>query len=257
MVLIRPIGGRPRGRLTSTLARRLGIRRLIVESRRAGRVVSLLLFVGLVAALVGCFSNYSFFVYGAEVYGNRLLSDAVLYEASGIDGYSIFWIEPEAVEASLEALPYVEDARVRCWLPNRVEIYVTEREPILLWRARGEVLWVGEDGGTMQPTIDLPGLIQVEDEQGDAAGPEGGMNPDIVLGIQRIHQLLPEVDLFYYNRTHGLQFVTPNGVQVYLGDGQDMAYKVRVFEAIKQQVEKEGRMVRVIDIRYPNNPFVR
>jgi|Deesub1362A_J573_1020465.scaffolds.fasta_scaffold03484_3 cell division septal protein FtsQ len=257
MVLVHPVDGKLRGRPINTLARRLGLRRLITQSRQAGRFVSLTLLVGLLAILAECFMSYSFFVYEADIRGNHLLSYEVLYEASGIDGYSIFWIDPKAVEASLEALPYVREARVRSWLPNRVEITIQEREPMLLWRTKGKALWADWDGVTMEPIRDLPGLIRLEDELAEAVGPDGHLDPNIILGIRGIRQLLPEVDLFYYNRLNGLHFTTPDGVEVRLGDGQDMAYKVQLFDAIRRQARIEGRSVHLIDVRYPESPFIR
>ncbi len=249
--------GVPRGRLSSTLARRLGIRRLVRTSRQTGRLVSLLVLLILIGILTEFFASYSFFVYDANIRGNRLLSAEQIYEASGIEGYSIFWIQPKAVEASLEALPYIRAATVRCWLPNRVEILVEEREPIILWRMSGKSLWVDREGKAMEPLRELPNLIRLEDEKGEAADADGNMDQEIALGIQRIHQRLPEIDLFYYNRAYGLHFITPEGVQVYLGDQQDMAFKVRVFDAVRRQIQKEGRTVRLIDLRYRDEPYIR
>jgi len=183
-------------------------------------MISLVVLIGLIWILCEFFISYAFYVYDADVQGNRLLSAERIYQASGIDGYSIFWIQPEIVEASLEALPYVRAATVRCWLPNRVQILVEEREPVILWQVGGKALWVDQEGRAMEPLTSLPGLVRVEDATGEAADADGNMNPEIVDGVQHIRQLLSRVDVFYYNRAYGLQFVTPEGVQVYLGDGQ-------------------------------------
>jgi cell division septal protein FtsQ len=259
--------GGARGRLTGPMARRLGLRRLLTTSRRAGRTVSLVLLIGLSWVLLEFFVRDAFFVYGADVRGNQLLSARQIYEASGIDSYSIFWIQPGAVEAALESLPYVRAATVRCWLPSRVEIFVEERDPIILWHVRDKILWVDREGRAMEPLTTLSGLIKVEDTAGEAVDANGNMNPEIVIGVQYIRQLLPKVDFFNYNRTYGLQFVTPEGVQVYLGGGQpalgqalgagtgDMAYKVQIFDAVRRQIGEEGRKVHLIDLRYENEPY--
>ncbi len=239
------------------LPRRLGLRRLVTTSRRAGRMISLVVLIGLIWVLCEFFISYAFYVYDADVHGNRLLSAEQIYQASGIDSYSIFWIQPEVVEASLEALPYVRAATVRCWLPNRVQILVEEREPVILWQVGGKTLWVDQEGKAMEPLTSLPGLVRVEDAAGEAADAHGNMDPEIVGGVQHIRQLLSEVDLFYYNRTYGLQFVTPEGVQVYLGDGQDMVYKVQLFDAMWREIGEEGRKVHLMDLRYKDRPYIR
>ncbi len=256
-VTIRRGQGVPRGRFTSAMARRLGLRRLVTTRQRAGRAVGLIVLAGLLTILVEFFASDAFYVYDAEVRGNRLLSASQIYEASGIDSYSIFWIQPEVVERKLEALPYIRSATVRCWLPNRVQIIVEEREPIILWRTRARAFWVDGEGQAMAPLADLPGLVRVEDEEGAAADGDGSMSLEIVTGIQQIRQLLPGIDLFHYNPVYGLQFITPEGVQVYLGEGQDMAYKVQVFDAVRQQIAREGRVVSLIDLRYKDEPYIR
>lgn len=246
-----------RRRFSSAMARRLGLRRLISARQRAGRAVGLIVLAGLLTILVEFFASYAFYVYDAEVRGHRLLSASQIYEASGIDSYNIFWIRPEVVEQRLEALPYIRLARVRCWLPNHVQIIVEEREPIILWRTRDGAFWVDGEGQAMAPLADLPNLIQVEDEEGAMADGDGRMNPEIVAGIRRIRQLVPEVGFFRYDPTYGLQFTTPEGVLVYLGEGQDMAYKVQVFDAVQRQIAHEGRAVSLIDLRYRDEPYIR
>jgi cell division septal protein FtsQ len=256
-VTIRRSQGVPKGRFTSTMARRLGLRRLITKGQRTGRAVSLILLAGLLTILVEFFVSYAFYVYDAEVRGNRLLSASQIYEASGIDSYSIFWIQPEVVKQRLEALPYIRAATVRCWLPNRVQIIVEEREPLILWRTQRRAFWVDEEGWAMAPLADLPDLVEVEDTEGATADGDGRMSLAIVAAIQHIRQLSPAVNFFHYDPVHGLQFTTPEGVQVYLGEGQDMAYKVQVFDAVRQQIVREGRAVHLIDLRYKDEPYIR
>lgn len=239
------------------MVRRLGLRRLITARQRAGRAVGLIVLAGLLTILVEFFASYAFYVYEAEVHGHRLLSAGQIYEASGIDGYSIFWIQPEVIEQRLEALPYIRSATVRCWLPNRVQIIVEEREPIILWRTRDVAFWVDSEGQAMVPLADLPNLVLVEDEERAMADSEGRMNQEIVVGIRRIRQIVPEVGLFRYDPIYGLQFITPEGVLVYLGEGQDMAYKVQVFDAVQRQIAHEGRTVSLIDLRYKDKPYIR
>jgi hypothetical protein len=36
-----------------------------------------------------------------------------------------------------------------------------------------------------------------------------------------------------------------------------MAYKVQVFDAVRQQIVREGRAVHLIDLRYKDEPYIR
>jgi len=256
-VVIRREDGALQVRRLSTWARRWGVRRLLTSKGRVERMAGVVVLAGLLTILVELFTSYAFFVYAADVRGNVLLSASHVYEASQIDTVSIFWIEPEVVERRLEELPYVRSATVRCALPNRVEIAVQERVPVILWRTDQGVYWVDGEGIAMRPLRELPGLVQLEDSRGDAAVDGGNLDPAIAAGIVGVRQLLPETVLFNYNRSYGLQFVTPDRVQVVLGDGQEMAHKIRVFDAVRRRIAEEGRTVHLIDLRYMDEPYVR
>lgn len=256
-VVIRREDGALQVRRLSTWARRWGVRRLLTSRSPIERGAGVVILAGLLTILVELFTSYAFFVYAADVRGNVLLSSSRIYEASQIDTVSIFWIEPEVVERRLEELPYVRAATVRCALPNRVEIAIQERVPIILWRTDQGVYWVDSEGIAMRPLSELPGLVQLEDNRGDAAVDGGNLDPAIAAGIVGVRQLLPETVLFNYNRSYGLQFVTPDRVQVVLGDGQEMAHKIRVFDAVRRRIAEEGRTVHLIDLRYMDEPYVR
>ncbi len=256
-VMVRREDGALQVRRLSTWARRWGVRRLLTSRAPAARATGVVVLAGLLTVLVELFSHYTFFVYSADVRGNLLLSASRIYEASQIDTFSIFWIEPEVVERRLEELPYVRSATVHCALPNRVEIVVQERVPVILWRTDQGVYWVDGEGIAMRPLGELPGLVRLEDSRGDAAVEGGNLDPAIAAGVVGVRQLLPETVLFNYNRAYGLQFVTPEKVQVVLGDGQEMAHKIRVFDAVRRRIAEEGRTVQLIDLRYMDEPYVR
>ncbi|GAB4567787.1 MAG: hypothetical protein Kow0047_20200 [Anaerolineae bacterium] len=251
--------GRRSGTISSfgSLARRWGLRRVITHSRRDGHWISLLVLLLCLGLLAICFGSYRFYVYEADIRGNRLLPREKIYEISGLEGYSIFWINPREVATRLESSPYIREAEVDIGLPDRVQIYVQEREPIILWEQQGGAFWVDRDGVVMEPITELPTLIHLEDEQGEAGiGPQL-VHPAIPKAIQSIHQLLPEVRAFYYNGRHGLQFTTPEGATVYLGSPADLEYKVRLFEAVRRQILEEGRSATLIDLRRRDELYIR
>jgi cell division septal protein FtsQ len=80
------------------------------------------------------FATEAFYVYEARVVDNQLVPAEEIYQNSGLEGMSIFWINPSQVEAAIASLPNIKEARVHCGLPNRVTIKVVERQPQVVWQ---------------------------------------------------------------------------------------------------------------------------
>ena len=66
------------------------------------------------------------------IHGNVRASDAQILEVSGLETEeaNLFEMDVRTIEAGVETLPWVKDARVRISLPDSVSIEVTEHEPL-------------------------------------------------------------------------------------------------------------------------------
>jgi cell division protein FtsQ len=98
-----------------------------------------------------------------EVYveGRERTDKRALRQALGVvRGEPILAVDPETVRARLLELPWVADARVIRYLPDRVHVRLFERRPLALWQ-RGGVYALLDRTGTV---IEGPGL-----DLGDAA----------------------------------------------------------------------------------------
>ncbi len=62
-------------------------------------------------------------------------------------GSPILDFDPEAARARIEALPWVDDARVLRLFPSTIFVEITEKHPFALWQVNGEVWLIEEDGG--------------------------------------------------------------------------------------------------------------
>jgi len=82
-----------------------------------------------------------------------------VYRQAGIDGYSVFFIDPATVRERLAELDHVYDARVRVRLPARVSIELTERQPTILYQIQGNSWWIDDEGVIMPITEEKEGLI--------------------------------------------------------------------------------------------------
>ncbi len=103
----------------------------------------------------------AFYVSSVAIGGEKYLSREEIFRYSDIARRHIFWIDPEDVEARLEAVPNIADASVLVgWPPDMVQILVTEREPALIWE-QGVRVWVDVNGIVMKQREDRPDLLRV------------------------------------------------------------------------------------------------
>jgi cell division protein FtsQ len=65
-------------------------------------------------------------------------------------------VDPEAVRARLLELPWVADARVTRYLPDKVHVRLFERRPLALWQRRGVYALLDRTGTVIEgPGLDL------------------------------------------------------------------------------------------------------
>jgi len=216
-----------------------------------------ILFLGVLGwLLVWFFVSNRFYVNHVVVEGNQRVSSEAISAASGVYGYSIFWVNPRKVAESIsEALPPIRDARVRYGLPNVVRLTVEEQGKHIMWLIGHQRYWVDDEGhlhpaqGGDDPYLTVrdtrPGVL----EQVDA---------EAVVAARQLTQLLPELKTVEYAPSTGLRFTHARGWTVYLGKGAEMASRVQALRTIERRFADESAVQpAVVDVRFPENPYYR
>jgi cell division protein FtsQ len=82
-----------------------------------------------------------------SVSGNKELSLGEVIAATGItSANSLPFLDVTVLRDRLKTLPLVADVSVRKFYPDKIAIYLTEREPYALWQMDGDVHIVSADG---------------------------------------------------------------------------------------------------------------
>jgi cell division septal protein FtsQ len=222
---------------------------------REGTVLSVLLLVALAWLTSQFFTTHRFYVYDAEVRGNRFVDRKEIYDASGLHELSIFWIKPEQVEAAISNLPGVKEARVTCRLPNRVTIEVVERQTQIIWQ-RGEVRYSVDDRGIILPLeAELEGMLLIQDLTTGPLEVGDRVNPEAIVSALELRPILPETASLQYSDRKGLIFYQAE-YPVYLGTG-NMAEKMVILNALLQDLVSDGIQPEYVDVRFMESPFYR
>jgi cell division protein FtsQ len=102
-----------------------------------------------------------------EVYAEgRIRTDpeALRAKLGIVVGQPILTVDPTAMRARLEQLPWVEQASVERLLPDRVEVRLVERQPLALWQRTDRFALIDRGGAIIAPDIAaLDGLGEVPD----------------------------------------------------------------------------------------------
>ncbi len=97
-------------------------------------------------------SSLGFAVEKVDVKGNYFTSEIDVLGAIGLDGdTSIIGYDVDKVRDELKALPWVKAVTVQKIYPDRLNIMLSEHQPMALWQHNGEVDIVDKDGNVIIP----------------------------------------------------------------------------------------------------------
>ena len=232
------IGRRPRGRI-------------------GPRMFSLLLAIALAFLIAYVFVSDAFYVYGAIVRGNSVVSPEEIYGLSEVDGYSIFFIESRQVEAAIHTLPDIRDVKVQLGLPSELIVEVEERQAEVMWETGQERYGVDEEGRILSLPEGVDPSISVRDLDGTPRRPGQHVDPQIIAAASRFSTLLPGVRDFDYSQQYGLSLMDEHGWRIHLGNGEDAESKVATMTALVHRLASQGAAVEFIDLRFQESPFYR
>ena len=216
------------------------------------------IFAGLLCyALFYCFTDEQFYIFGAAISGNSRLSAQRIYDQAGIEGQSIFFLNPEEVRKRVEGLPNIKASSVSLQLPATVEIQVQEREPSFGWQVGQKTYWVDEEGMVMEPAGPPPHSVTLLDMDSQAPGPGVKLSPEIMQVVGELRRWLPQEKIFQWSQTEGISFLHAKGFPVYLGQAEDMQDKIAALRALTEDFTSKGIQPKFVDLRFSGRPYYR
>jgi cell division protein FtsQ len=196
------------------------------------------------------------------VAGNQLLSANDLEAAAAVSGANIFWVRQEEVRQRLQALPAVQSARVGAFLPDRLEIRVSERTPAAVWQVDDAAFLVDRDGRVLGPASAPRQLPTIRDLGQTHIRAGSSVDAAALRAVFRLSQLLPQVATavpreFEYAAGSGVSMVAETGQRVRFGTGDDLEWQVSTLVAVRRELERTGQHAELIDVRFKDRPYVR
>jgi hypothetical protein len=204
-----------------------------------------------------------FYVYEAKVLGSDRVAPDDLFDASGLDGLHVLWVDPAKAEEKISrAFPTLRRAEVVCGLPAKCTFTVMQREPEIVWRevgdaeSVGKVWWIDAEGVVFPVDGTFPGRFEVRGPLPRDADEDDRLQDRIRVALAEL--LAAETDvskLFYYIPGRGLVFTDARGGRIVLGEGTGVAERLRVLNSLVDSLEARGLTPRVVDVRFPQAPY--
>lgn len=259
--------------------------------------LAVLLLATLLAAGYFLWNAPFFQVQSAQVLGNSRVDVTDINAVLGVNGKPIFTLRAAELEQSLlVAFPELASVAVRIELPSSVQVRVAERVPVLTWRQGDTIQLIDQEGfafplrlsasTVISPVVeaagDPPGVglnsqdaaalladqlaassgdpdLEPGSDQSDKAPQkqEPFLKREMVSSILSMASAAPQGAVLVYQPEHGLGWLDARGWEVYLGDAQDIAAKLNVYDAILLRLDDEEIQPAVISVEHVHNPYFR
>jgi cell division septal protein FtsQ len=213
------------------------------------------LIVILLVTLYAMLFSDLFYIDSMAVGGVRYLTREQIFESSGLANKHLFWVKPDEVEAHLEDNPTIVDAQVYVgWPPNMVSIFITERDPAIIWEQGDFRVWVDVNGIIMFQREEREDLVRVVYQSPTEPLDVGKqIDRNIIAGALQLKAMFPSIERLLYDPVKGLGYEDGRNWIVWFGTGTNMQIKAKVYDTIVR-VNYPSIQFREVDVSDPDHP---
>jgi cell division protein FtsQ len=185
--------------------------------------------------------------------GEKHLSRDEILAAAGVTVHaSLLFFDVADARARLLTNPWIAEATVQRFLPDRLVISISERAAFALWQKAGRVGVIAEDGTVLEPSVlpryaDLPFVV--------GAGAETRAKAFLAL-LDRRPELRATVRASVLVAERRWNLRLKNGVDVRLPE-RDVERALDQLVALERGVKLSDRDITTIDLRLPDRVTVR
>ncbi len=223
------------------------------------RTIAILIIILAIAGLMQFARAEQFKVGQVQVDGIEMLTSAQVRSLLGVEGKSLFFLDPAAVTQNLQLAAEVKSAQVTLVWPNKIVVQVEERLPMIEWNDAGRVWWLSSDGVAYVERGEHQGLIKIRSDREVLSVVENAqtpvLNPSLLRAAASLSKHLPQIQDWIYDAEHGLGFSDSYGWLVYFGTGGDMPMKVRIYQAIAEKLSADGIQAEMVSVEDQSAPY--
>jgi cell division septal protein FtsQ len=193
--------------------------------------------------------------------GNRVVSSGDIVKAARVNMNVNMWLQnSRAIARRVEAIPYIDNARVHRYPPSTVVVAVTERVAYAVVVSDEQSVLVDRHLRVLAPQYDASALPTF------TLPPGVELDPGTFIARRDAISLANDYDAMiaghvvplelHYDKFGGLVATVRGGIQILLGDDADLTKKLSLVDPILAQVVRKERGVSEVDLRAPGTPVV-
>jgi len=212
-------------------------------------------------------------IHSIAVVGNQRVSWEQVVKAAGLDStVSFFSVNESRIEKGIEANRYLIFERLEKQFPDKLTLYVRERQPQVFVSEMGAIYALDTEGMVLERNDESLNTKEFEDLAKDAGCViVTGLKPkELRVGrmmtagtgahMEAYHQLLTEITLQGYfqqvselNVTdpESIYLITRNGYTAHLGDLTDLRAKIGTVRAVEAKLIEMGKTGGMMEVTIP------
>ena len=210
--------------------------------------VSIVLLIGYLVAL----STPIFKLEDVSFKGIKRVSQAQLLQKGGLEnGVNLLALNLSEVKKNMESTPWVKKVYLHRELPNKLQVVVTEQQPVFLVPIQQDLYYLNEEGllfkkSEMKEGASIPILTGLEKKDWT---PTGQLNPAIHQELVSLQRLLSQGrDPFYPNKISEIHydpdcgfsiFTLERGIRITLGK-EEIPARIKRLERVWAELEKRS-----------------
>ena len=224
-----------------------------------------------------------------RIEGLQRLSEDDVLGILDINGLHIFMLESEGVSQLLrQHFPELRDIQVKLSLPARVSIRVVERQPMIAWQLKDNLLWIDSDGYLIPARGEVKQMLTI---QADALpsylliGKEDASIKNVILdkpkfkedmnslvffsipkqidgnlltAILQLNAWMPNESVLLYQEKRGIGWTDIRGWDVFIGRKlENINDKMLMYETIVRKLEEQGIHPVIVSVEFLHAPYYR
>lgn len=236
------------------------------QAIRRRRIFKFLIFLIVVFSIyLIIFETSLFDIKEIKVLDNNKTKTEDIRKQSGFkEGYNIFDFKKKLGEERISKLPYIKTVDIRRKLPNKLIIRVTERESVACVRyldsyvymdGEGRILYIGNKL-YKQKKPEFFGLKLSNLKEGENIFTDKQVFELSLLNMIEKYRLEEKIKYINLYDMDNIVFQLSKDEKVYLGQADDLAYKINFIEEILKDAEKKEIKIKSIDFTKGTNPVV-
>lgn len=258
--------------------------------RPGWRLISFLLCGLLSFALFTAWQSPQYKIDNITINGLQRLDAEEVLKTINLSGEHIFVIDPQMIKNSISSdYPELWNIQVQVSLPNFIEVYVIEQQPMIAWQMKDDLIWIDTEGYLIPARGIAGNLLTIKADSyprykvehiTDQFGIEKtiqdkqGMKPNqpqyaffaqpkridqsLLTAILQLNAWMPEEETLLFQKIRGLGWRDTRGWDVFVGQKlENINDKMVMYETIVQELEKDNIYPTMVSVEFLHAPYYR